>query len=171
MAKSPSCTFTQTLVYICLVRVRPNSEEVFSEDDLSSDTVAVRLRSLVAAVVLLQPWVPWFLSRLFLETRVCVCLPSVRPDAPGPASLGSHRIPRPITGHGSLKRGAHYTESAGHRKPENRICCFTPFAKTPDRLPWPHRVTPSSIRSCAAYLSWVSVWFHKPSFGPARGHI
>lgn len=105
--------------------------------------------------------------------RACVCARVLRAfglTRPGPASLESHRIPRPITGHGSLNRGAHYTESAGHRKPENRICCFTPFAKTPDRLPWPHRVTPSS-RSCAAYLSWVSVWFHKPSFRPTRGHI
>lgn len=145
---------------------------------VSSDTVAVRLRTLVVAVVLPQPWFPWFLSRLVLETctyarvYVYVCVFRVFGlTRPGPAPLGSHWIPRPITGHGSLKRGAHYTESAGHRKPENRICCFTPFAKTPERLPWPHRVTPSSIRSCAAYLSWVSVCFHKPSFRPTRGHI
>lgn len=102
----------------------------------------------------------------------CVCvLRAFGLTRPGPSSLGSHRIPQPITGHSSLKWGAHYTESAGHRKPENRICCFTPFSKTPDCLPWPHQVTPSSIRSCAAYLSWVSVWFHKPYFRPTRGHI
>ena len=65
---------------------------------------------------------PFFVSALFLETLVC--LPGFRPDEaarPSQASLGSHRIPCPITGHRGLKRGriTLSQQTTGNRKTES----------------------------------------------------
>lgn len=64
----------------------------------------------------------FFVSALFLE--ILVCLPVFWPDEaaqPGQASLGSHRIPCPITGRRGLKRGriTLSQQTTGNRKTES----------------------------------------------------
>lgn len=104
----------------------------------------------------------------------CVCPPSVRPDAAqsslpreSPDPPTDHWAQQPQTG-GALHRVSRPQKTGK----QNLLLHAVRQNPGPSAMASSGYTFVYSIRSCAVYLSWVSVWFHKPSFRPTlRSHL